>query len=447
MKKKYVIVGTGFAAAAATSILLKKKIKPILIDIGKKNFTIDTKDKKKLPLGIEHNNVFNSLKNVSINQSDLLASEGFGGLSKIWGGAINKPHKNVLKKWPINLKKLIKYFKHVDNFFLHEGTDDYYSKEFDLKKPDKLIKNNLIENLFKKNNKKILIGNARRAINKNKDIFSLNKYFLKLKRKGKIEIINNFNVEKIINTKKEIIILSKNKNFHCHKLFIACGPLSTAKIILNSFKEIKYIDLKETTLISSLWFTFRKLNYYESKLYCDYFLTKLSGNLFSSQIYILKNKITDKIFLKQNLFKQIFRLIPNFIKNKFLIFLTYIDDKNSKNVRISKDKYKGFIILSTKNNVKTYKKIKSKINYFFQNKLLHLIDIKKNFGYGYHFGSSFPISNKKNKRGSDKLGRILNMKNIHIIDASVLPSIPVSTITYTMMANASCIVDESVRKR
>ena len=47
------------------------------------------------------------------------------------------------------------------------------------------------------------------------------------------------------------------------------------------------------------------------------------------------------------------------------------------------------------------------------------------------------MSKKKNPRlCSDILGRPNNLKRIHCIDASVLPSIPSTTVTLTVMANA-----------
>ena len=37
---------------------------------------------------------------------------------------------------------------------------------------------------------------------------------------------------------------------------------------------------------------------------------------------------------------------------------------------------------------------------------------------------------------SDTLGRPLGWERIHLVDASVFPTIPAATITYTVMANA-----------
>jgi choline dehydrogenase-like flavoprotein len=64
-----------------------------------------------------------------------------------------------------------------------------------------------------------------------------------------------------------------------------------------------------------------------------------------------------------------------------------------------------------------------------------------NFGYGFHVGSSFPMSKTPQGSQSDIYGRPYGLKKIHIVDASIFPSIPASTITYTVMANSYRIGD------
>ncbi len=59
-------------------------------------------------------------------------------------------------------------------------------------------------------------------------------------------------------------------------------------------------------------------------------------------------------------------------------------------------------------------------------------------GKSYHFGSTFPHGD-----GSDLLGRIGAFRNVHFIDGSVLPSVPSTTFTLTVMANAHRIVSAS----
>ena len=47
---------------------------------------------------------------------------------------------------------------------------------------------------------------------------------------------------------------------------------------------------------------------------------------------------------------------------------------------------------------------------------------------------------------TDLLGRPKGLKRVHVVDATVLPSVPASTITYTVMANAARIATEAARE-
>jgi choline dehydrogenase-like flavoprotein len=57
-------------------------------------------------------------------------------------------------------------------------------------------------------------------------------------------------------------------------------------------------------------------------------------------------------------------------------------------------------------------------------------------GRGYHCGGTFPMMRIPAALGTTTLGQVAGMKRVHIVDASVLPSVPASTITLTAMANA-----------
>jgi choline dehydrogenase-like flavoprotein len=60
-----------------------------------------------------------------------------------------------------------------------------------------------------------------------------------------------------------------------------------------------------------------------------------------------------------------------------------------------------------------------------------------NPGSGTHCGAAFPMrQTPKDAMDSDTLGRPFNWKRVHAVDASVLPSIPGTTLAFTIMANA-----------
>jgi len=67
-------------------------------------------------------------------------------------------------------------------------------------------------------------------------------------------------------------------------------------------------------------------------------------------------------------------------------------------------------------------------------------------GKSYHFGGTFPHTKGgvSAALGSDRLGRVRSWQRIHVVDASVFPTIPAMTFTLTIMANAHRIASESL---
>jgi ferredoxin len=64
-------------------------------------------------------------------------------------------------------------------------------------------------------------------------------------------------------------------------------------------------------------------------------------------------------------------------------------------------------------------------------------------GRGFHSGSSFPMRAQSGKFESDLLGRPSGWSRIHVVDASVLPTVPATTITFSVMANAHRIASRA----
>ena len=62
-------------------------------------------------------------------------------------------------------------------------------------------------------------------------------------------------------------------------------------------------------------------------------------------------------------------------------------------------------------------------------------------GGGEHFGGTMPMrSHPKERLETDILGRLYGHNQIHIVDGSIMPSIPATTIALLQMANADRIV-------
>ena len=66
-------------------------------------------------------------------------------------------------------------------------------------------------------------------------------------------------------------------------------------------------------------------------------------------------------------------------------------------------------------------------------------------GRSFHSGGSFPMSANPGEFQSDVLGRPYGFTRVHAVDSTVFPSIPATTITLSIMANAHRIATAVAR--
>ena len=57
-------------------------------------------------------------------------------------------------------------------------------------------------------------------------------------------------------------------------------------------------------------------------------------------------------------------------------------------------------------------------------------------GKSYHIGGSFPMTRSPGPLQTDLLGTLHGHRRVHLVDASVFPSIPATNSTFGAMANA-----------
>jgi hypothetical protein len=65
-------------------------------------------------------------------------------------------------------------------------------------------------------------------------------------------------------------------------------------------------------------------------------------------------------------------------------------------------------------------------------------------GRSFHCGASIPMRAQPGNFESDLLGRPFGWNRVHVVDASVFPAIPATTITFSVMANAHRIGSQTV---
>ena len=322
------IIGSGFSGLTTAYSLLKKNK-----DITVISPTFIKKKNKKLTLlkylfskngEIKFNNNFisdkiNSLEKVKYKNCKFISSYQDGGLSNIWGGVLSDIDNYKINKFPYN-KKNLKV----------------------LEKKYKIFEKILFEHNFKKPKKKTIYNKHLSFVkynNTNENTDNLKKFLIK---KG-VRFKYGFYLNKILDKKKEILLHNlhsgKKKKFKYKKVYLSCGPINTAKVLLNSFNTFKSIKIYETNHFYCL---IKKIGRFEHTNFLNFNFKNIK---FYAQLYNFINvikKLSDIEIKKFDLL------------NNYYIAQCYLESKKSSYIKIYKKKPYNFIIEGNKDHIKNY---------------------------------------------------------------------------------------------
>jgi choline dehydrogenase-like flavoprotein len=422
------------------------------------------------------------LLNIKLDHCGLHPSLAAGGLSNVWGGAMLPYIDKDIIDWPINIKDLETYYKELNSILSistysqdnddDDLTDQYpmYSQTitngtYDISHQIKQFRSTLKKNAAYTKKQNLSIGYSRNAFDSKSCIrcglcmwgcphqFIYNsKHTLENLKKNEKFHYKKVLVKSFIETetgKVKIITLNKKTNeeevHSADKLFLASGVLATAKIVLQSLNWHEPIQLHNSPHfifplidLNMKGNAVEKIDYNTlSQLFIEINNEKISQNTVHIQVYpyndMMMNAFENKL---GNLFFMFYPILK-LILNKTIILQGFLHSNESEKINLQLQKNGSLQVTGTKN--KYGKKIKDIVKIFSKFGIIpiHQISIP---GRSYHCGGTFPMTKDENaaedKITTNELGLIRGLKNVHIVDASILPSIPAQTVTYTVMANA-----------
>ena len=136
----------------------------------------------------------------------------------------------------------------------------------------------------------------------------------------------------------------------------------------------------------------------------------------------------------------IFKFPVNELLDRLMLIMGYLhsDSSSTFSIKLQEDK----LVMEAKINKNVNKTISGVYKKIFENRNLFkaipvpgITKIPKP-GYGSHSGGSFPMRLKPKDFETDTLGRPTGFSRVHVIDSTIFPGIPATTITLTVMANA-----------
>jgi hypothetical protein len=360
-------------------------------------------------------------KNLNVTQSgtNFLETPVVGGLSNIWGGiCFPQPAKELNLKY-ISFREKRQIESYLIKILNITNTDSQLWKFFENSTSPKKIIKDLPSVALRDGN----IWNAAEIFNK------INKSKIV---SGEVLRIKPYNKQLQIEILKDK--MQFNKIFD--RVFVACGPIGDAKIILNSIPHLSEITIKDSSTEYHLLFRFsrsQKLSNQMIPLECAVFVSETNQVKAYTQIYPISQQLADSIiFWKHNFITRIL----NKIFNKFCFAaIVFYPENMSKSFTIKKTK-KSFETYVPKDNHEILKKRRlGKLKQSSFRKLGYwptFVKIKNKPGSGIHSGSF--VFDKEFDYGRYSSGGA-DFKNIHFLGASALPNIPAGPITFAALIN------------
>jgi len=477
MYKKVLIIGSGPAGAIAAKYLLENtNYRVSIFDVGHTSINdTDLPDDGIIPIKNHRGNNYmykrkDSFDFIFDKLTSFHTSHALGGFSNVWGANISAIHSLYLSKWNLDKSEFNDALDYVINSIPISADDDMIDMQYDLKIKSKHVLqgkfiNSFISNIYKQKKtlqkQNIYIGKSKLAIqNSGSDrcvlcnecmegceygsIYNSSDQVQALKLNPKFTYYKNHMVVKFKETKNNVEVYYadgannlKKANFDI--LLIAAGSFDSTLIVNNSLKNKKF-TLKESKKFYFPVFTFKPQSDLKTISLSHLFIQDINKNCsIHAQLYPLK-PIVD--FTLKKIFGAYTKLITspfNFIFRHFYFCMAYLDSEGSGQMQIHKKGNKIYItgaendksVLHLNNFIYKLKSLKSvtnliPINLIFPSKL----------GHSQHFGSSLPMQEKAKQNSTDMLGRPYKMKNVHVIDTSILPTIPATPTTIIVMANA-----------
>lgn len=445
-----VIVGTGLSAMGCAHILLKKRKKFIILEASK--FKKNSSNIKKIFFDKDSTPKVLNKK----NHLDIINSKMYGGNSVIWGANSLRLFKSQFKSWPIKYDELKKYYNFAEEILNIDHFNDDISKSFKFKnfnnEKKRLFNKSILEKTLtnKRGSSTTKIGLTRLALNNNYNTYSTKEWFDMNLSKKKLKI--NFNSEvKSFNKMKNLIKinLKTGKKITCKNLFLCAGPISTAKIVLNSLDQNIDLVAKESSyFIAPCIFKFKNDNFNIFKNTSQLQMFDKETGIYSELKY--DPDLLTKVLKKK--FRFFSNLIPSKLIKKIYIITGFLPDKFSENkLIISKKLNSKKISLSWVKNFNFSKR-------FIKKKVINLIkslSIRLDFiffpwsikyyskGRSYHIGSSIPMCSKLNKMRvyTNKNGELNFNKNVLVCDSSNFTNIPSCSVGLTILANSMRITN------
>ncbi len=425
----------------------------------------------------------------------LLVSGAYGGFSNVWGAQAMPWSAPTFEQWPVKWSEMEPHYRSVLDEVPLTGVDDDLSELFplltDAQDPPKLSERSrrVLDRYRTRRaairDQGITVGLARLALDARSCvrcglcmtgcpyslIYSASHTFDRLRAAGRINYMPGLLAYRIGEQAGRPfadfreLATGGTQRVEADRIFVACGAMGTTRLVLGSLGHFG----RDVSLSESVQFV---LPTFSSRATID---PQTEDNFTLNQFNVVVDTDGGGFNLAQVHFypyNQVFlAALPPFLKAKFArtvttsmlrrlsVGLGYLPSWESPRLHIvaqpAGDTRLPTLTISGENGPRIPPMLRTVIRRLLRAApSLDLWPVLPKLavsaaGKSYHYGGSFPHADGEQRAmlETDRQGRLRAWENVHLVDASVFPTVAATTFTLTIMANAHRIATEVIGGR
>lgn len=416
--------------------------------------------------------------------SDVLSSLAYGGLSNAWGASILPFRQSDIEAWPISLAELEPHYEAVQRFVPVAAERDELGAALPLytADPGALWRNRQTEQLLGHLRRHapalraagFAFGASRLAVVASegddrrcrhcglclygcpyRSIYNAAHTFDSLSLGGKLDYRGGIYVDRVTEVGDAVTI-----DFHerrhpaargrltASRVFVACGAISSTRLMLESMNRTKHVS----RMRDSQYFVIPMLRSRAApvsvarqgntlaQVFIELTDERISQHPAHLQIYgyndIMLSAFAKRVPLRTAALERILRPALG----RLLVIQGFLHSADSPGLTVEYDR-RGVCIVGDDVAPGARRVGKLVRRLARHGRLLGMapapgLSHVGSPGKSNHLGGSLPMRRTPGELETDSLGRIPTWKRVHIVDASIFPSVPATTVTLSVMANA-----------
>ncbi len=420
-------------------------------------------------------------------------SSAYGGFSNVWGSQVMPFTAAAFDSWPVNAVTMRRHYEAILPQLPFAGEEDDLAARFPLLRPPAPLppmspRSRRVLDAYEKhrvrlNDRGITIGKARLAFDAGKCvrcgmcmtgcpyglIYTAAQTFDALRRAGRVTVHGGFLALKVAEEDGRAAVVTREittgrmRRFEADRVYVACGAMGTTRLVANSLglfgADLPMLESRQFVLpLLSLRATEDPRNRPDFTLnQFNMIVAPDGGSVDLSTLHFYTFNTAFISGLPSVLRARSAQRLQVQLLRRLTIAFGYLPSWNSARLRAhigsSRDRLElpGFHISSEAPPPGQGQMLRAVLLRLMQSAwlldlypLLPMVRLSA-AGKSYHWGGSFPHSaDRSGAFSSDTLGRVGSWERIHLVDASVFPTVPAMTFGLTIMANAHRIASESL---